>query len=1105
MITTFNEVHLGHELSRSSYESHPRFRRVSKSDIDKYGKYACNLKVPNHIIREQVFKDTGKMLKNQDVVNIKHKFLKDRDSSDINKCLSMLKDKSKKDGNSNLQISYEDSSGTKVLKCIFWQSSHMRELFKDFCSVLFMDGTYNLTNRGYILVTVSVKDNHDQGRLIAWALLSQESKVVMTTMLECLCVGNREAIEKIRYVVIDKDFSEIAALHKILPQAHFVICRYHAINAVVAQVSRLTLDTSEQKYKQIFTESFMAMVYANTEEEYMCHWDRLCSIKGSKQIEHFIDYLDKYWHSIRDHWAFYVLKTKELFNSFTNNRSEALNKTIKSRITRNSKFEVVVSMLFNIAGNQEKSLLLTDSDSRNKLYKPFDVIDVYHEEIIRLGNNLVTKEVLRCLEHQYKTSSLVDLDTLNLDTCQVKCPKLSGPCTYYSTNRRPCAHLLAVRKFHKEIMLTPEMFMKHWLQKSARTVLDGPTEKKENIFKKMLDKKEKFVTINKVCKDIACTVSGMKKTESEYNLQVLSQVESAIKKGTQISFDGRAIETVVDQASSGKDFEFDNSQDPVFKHTQKGSGKKRKLSNGNDLLPWQEIINKTIRKIDSSKDTWDASAFNTFSGTGWLSDTHMGYFCALMQKQFPEIICHEPFDYQILAGFPPTNGNKFIQIVHSGTDHWAVLTNIGISEEKRQHEVIVYDSLIHLQGKSCLVKPAVEWQACQLLRNGTDPHPSSIIIHTYPCQQQDNGYDCGVFALANSISLCFDLKPEKLQYLGNVRKQLMDILLNGTIVPLKSKVAETFQKSTVLSNIHTNVSLVPMHKRIDALCYCRMPESYGDIVQCHRCHLYFHAKCFLIGTSRRVFAGINEFVCFGCRQIGDYAFIAAKWKTPDMKACERVAKAIDKLVSNKCSVIARVKSIQAEKLFSTQAQYTFFEQFIVKYDLNRVCTKTGEIFNAIYNFYSNADSNIAKKYPFDSLSLSEIFRLAVLLICKVENIALPPYVVKENYFTLHAAIQSNKKWISTLRSTGLKLKKTIGSLVSAGGNYMENQDKVSEVMSELTALSVFLGDAKTALNNEYKASSASDLKKQKELLDCLKEIDCWVVTMSEDMERFKNK
>ena len=1112
VVSKFNEVHVGHEVSQHNYESHPHFRRVSAGDLEKYGKFAKNLKVPNHILREEIFKDTGKMLKNQDIVNLKHKFFQDKGYSQVEKCLSLLKKHSAQDPNSNLQVVYEETMNSKVIKCLFWQSNYMKRLFQDFGSVIFMDGTYNLTNRGYTLVTVSVKDNHENGKMVAWALLSQETKSVMSTMLECLCEGNSDRIKDIKYVVIDKDFSEIAALHKILPHVHFVICRYHAIKAVTTYMSKVHLKSNEQKQRSVITDSFVGMVYSDNEYEYNKHWEVICSIQGSSALNSCKDYLDKFWHSIREHWAFYILKTMELFDSFTNNRSEALNKNIKQRVSKNSSFENVIEMLMSLSNNQEKSLRVQDFESSNKVYMPQDIGDVYHEEIVRIGNSLVTREVLKCLENQYEKSKMVDVNELTTERGQTKCPRLAGSCKYSDTNSRPCAHLLAIRKFNKEVMLTPEMFAKHWFQKSART-FDSSEKCNESkkIFKKMSGKKEKFTTVKKVCKDIATSISDMEKSKSEYNLQVLSQVEKAIKQGVQISFDGTNIDLLEKPKVSSEEFEFDNSQSPSFKHERQSSFKKAKVDRGvsnkpkkSSLLPWQSIINRNVRLINQTVDQWDAAHFDEFSGTGWLGDTHMGYFCALMNKQFPAIKCFEPFDYQILAGFPSVDGKDFIQIVHSGTDHWAVLTNLGIPQEKKNKEVILYDSLVQLKGKkSCLVKSAVEWQACQLLRDGSDPHPKSLIIHTYPCQQQTNGYDCGVFALAFAISLAYGQKPEETQYVGNLRKELMEMLLNGVLEPLRCVSNKVFLRSAVLANMHVNVRLTKMHKSIDALCYCRLPESYGDLIQCQECKLYFHQRCFLIGSSH-IAEKITKFICFGCRKICDYSFVAGISNVPESTACTRVAQAILSLQSNQCSTLSCMKSIQAEKMFSTFAQYCHFEQFVVKYDLNRVCTRTGDIYNAMYNFYSNADSHIVQKYPFHTLSLAEIFRLAVLLICSIEKVSLPPFVQKHGYSTLGEAISKNKKWISTLLSTGDALKKSMKKLLESGKSYVNAQDRVSTIMSEVTSLSVYADEVKNALQKDYEDCTDAGLLRKNHLLEQIQTVQESIQSIYKDMERYKS-
>ena len=141
----------------------------------------------------------------------------------------------------------------------------------------------------------------------------------------------------------------------------------------------------------------------------------------------------------------------------------------------------------------------------------------------------------------------------------------------------------------------------------------------------------------------------------------------------------------------------------------------------------------------------------------WLSDSHMDFVCDSLRKQYPSLDgLHSPILYRAHRFPTVQTGKDFIQIIHNGAEHWVVLTNIGLNEEVKDKEIILYDSKIKFdQGSRNEVTPnnATYWQACQLVSNKSN----SLTVNVRPCQQQDNGFDCGMYAVANAVSLALSL------------------------------------------------------------------------------------------------------------------------------------------------------------------------------------------------------------------------------------------------------------------------------------------------------------------------------------------------------------
>ena len=413
-ITTLDTQHMGHAVNKLSFQSHPKGRRLNSEPAKKYVHYMVDMNVAKQTIKKEIRKETGQNVKTMDLFNMVKKYKMHGLVSDLEASISRLEEENKQDIQSCLKIHYEESVSRKVVKCIFWQSGSMKKLLRDFGSVIFMDTTYNLTNRGYGLVTVSIKDNHDEGKLAAWALVSEESKHILSSVLKSLRDNNPDSLSKIQYVIIDKDFSEIASLSEVLPRSHIIICRYHAIKAVKRRIGNIHLPSNSLHIKEILSNHFIEMLYSGTELQYTKAWESTCDVSSNLvALEEYKTYLETFWHNIREHWAFYILRQKPLFNSFTNNRSEALHKNIKDCIKKHSKFESVVTTLLKLGENQKFAHELNNFESDNKVYCPSNIVDAFHSEIVALGNLLVTRKVLTCLEDQYHKSKMVNLSHLN--------------------------------------------------------------------------------------------------------------------------------------------------------------------------------------------------------------------------------------------------------------------------------------------------------------------------------------------------------------------------------------------------------------------------------------------------------------------------------------------------------------------------------------------------------------------------------------------------------------------------------------------------------------------------------------------------------------------
>lgn len=101
-----------------------------------------------------------------------------------------------------------------------------------------------------------------------------------------------------------------------------------------------------------------------------------------------------------------------------------------------------------------------------------------------------------------------------------------------------------------------------------------------------------------------------------------------------------------------------------------------------------------------------------------------------------------------------------------------------------------------------------------------------------PVQQQSNGTDCGVFAIAFATALCYQLNPASLKFNRQViRAHLWDSIQNGYlgIFPFEEASSKEVDRSLT----------------IQVYCDCHLPynPNKNRMAECSECKQWFHKKC----------------------------------------------------------------------------------------------------------------------------------------------------------------------------------------------------------------------------------------------------------------------
>ena len=139
------------------------------------------------------------------------------------------------------------------------------------------------------------------------------------------------------------------------------------------------------------------------------------------------------------------------------------------------------------------------------------------------------------------------------------------------------------------------------------------------------------------------------------------------------------------------------------------------------------------------------SIYNEIIQNKWLSDESINLAQTILFKNFPLISGFEDTTLGPLNMFSVQTG-EFVQVLHEN-NHWVTVSS---PTERATSVVYLYDSLQKESVNKNLVKQIAR------LRKSEDAELRRI---SKAVQQQGNGYDCEIFAIAFATDIAYKHKP----------------------------------------------------------------------------------------------------------------------------------------------------------------------------------------------------------------------------------------------------------------------------------------------------------------------------------------------------------
>lgn len=206
------------------------------------------------------------------------------------------------------------------------------------------------------------------------------------------------------------------------------------------------------------------------------------------------------------------------------------------------------------------------------------------------------------------------------------------------------------------------------------------------------------------------------------------------------------------------------------------------------------------------------------------TDVHMSAVNKLLHGQFPDM---DGLNDTVLGSKLqfPVSRNIFCQILHVGGNHWLAIANKFCNTD----EIDVYDSLLNsVVPDNISISSDVIIQAAAILctKNPT------MICNVRKFGQQKGSTDCGLFAIAAVVSICFGVDPSCVLFeKSKMRNHLITRLEKGSFEQFPS----------VLIDVE---ELVIKRIPVTLYCNCRLPDNGEEkMARCDSCKIWFHKSC----------------------------------------------------------------------------------------------------------------------------------------------------------------------------------------------------------------------------------------------------------------------
>jgi MULE transposase domain len=345
------------------------------------------------IIEVLQHKNPGKYIHDRDIYNLVNSIRREQNQSksDAGSIYLNLMKQQQENPSFHVDAQFEGQENRLVRLC--WMRPSQQELWARFHDIVLLDTTAKTNRHSMILCVVIIVDNHNRSRLVATAILSDETKDSFTWLFQSLLDATGGLMPRLLYT--DADPAMIASVNNSWPTTKHHFCIFHIRKNLEKHFMGKYYGEKWRKFFAAFCRARNSRVESIFEER----WAALIT-----EYPDAANYLQRYLYQCREAWV--LCFTHRAFNAGiqSTQRVESYNGIIKNHVSGSSSLIELESVIERLLSRESRFISLNETICKLPASQDEDYHNYYFKEVDISCQKYLTPAILKLQRHEMNRS-----------------------------------------------------------------------------------------------------------------------------------------------------------------------------------------------------------------------------------------------------------------------------------------------------------------------------------------------------------------------------------------------------------------------------------------------------------------------------------------------------------------------------------------------------------------------------------------------------------------------------------------------------------------------------------------------------------------------------